>query len=52
MFVGLEATMDTRLGAVVMGTGVPLGVGTMLYRLQTGSERPGTPERVEGNAVD
>ena len=34
LFVGLKALSDSRLGALVMGVGVLLGVATMLIRLR------------------
>lgn len=40
VFVVLRVVMGTRHGAILMGLGVLLGVGTMLYRLLDGSPAP------------
>ena len=41
VFFTLKIAADIRLGAIVMGIGVLLGVGTMLLRLR--ADRPGAP---------
>lgn len=43
VFLGLKIAIDSRLGALVMGIGVLLGVGTMILRLRTRPAQPVDP---------
>ncbi len=46
VFVGVVAFSDSRLGAIVMGVGVLLGVFTMLMRLWSGDEASPMPQEM------
>lgn len=43
VFFGLHIATETRLGAIVMGVGVLLGVATMIWRLAASGARAGLP---------
>ncbi len=49
-FFALKIAADIRLGAIVMGIGVLLGVGTMLLRLR--ADRPGVPAAARTASAD
>jgi hypothetical protein len=46
VFVGVVAFSDSRLGAIVMGVGVLLGVFTMLMRLNASEAPDAAPGRM------
>jgi hypothetical protein len=50
-FIGLKVAADVRTGAFVMGTGVLLGVGTMIVRLWVSGSRDVVPRQEPATAA-
>lgn len=51
VFIGLKLAADIRLGAILMGIGVVLGVVTMILRLRASGARSSGPASVSPSAL-